>query len=303
MNSDNVAEFPAEPRAMPAPMAETRPLYWSVRRELWENRSIYLAPLIVAAVVLFASFVTIASIPTRGRNVDPAKQSRALVSPLKMAPAPIMLTTFLVAAFYCLDTLYSERRDRSILFWKSMPVSDATTLAAKASIPFVVLPVIALGLSVIVQTILRFLAMTVGVTNGISLSALREYGFFEATAVMVYGYYSHVLWFAPLFGWFVLVSAWARRMPVLWVVVPPMAIATLEGILFSSREFLRLVRYRLDGAMREAFAAHARDGNVNRYLDLDPVNFLTRPGLWLGLLFAAGCFAAAAHLRRRHEPI
>ena len=61
-----------------------------------------------------------------------------------MAPAPIMFATFLVGIFYCLDALHGERRDRSILFWKSLPVSDLTTVLSKASIPFAVLPLIGL---------------------------------------------------------------------------------------------------------------------------------------------------------------
>ena len=72
--------------------------------------------------------------------LDPAKRHALVVRPFSMAPAPIMLATFLVGLFYSLDALYGERRDRSILFWKSLPVSDRTTVLSKASIPLVVLP-------------------------------------------------------------------------------------------------------------------------------------------------------------------
>jgi ABC-2 type transport system permease protein len=125
------------------PLPETRLLYWSIRRELWENRSIYFAPLLVAAVVLFASLVNTLGVASRMRGasaLDAAQRHTAILQPFRMAPAPIMLTTFLVGIFYALDALYGERRDRSILFWKSLPVSDRTTVLAKASIPLVVLP-------------------------------------------------------------------------------------------------------------------------------------------------------------------
>src|SRR5713101_9164463 len=105
------SENAAQPR-----MSEIRPMFWSVRRELWENRSIYLAPLIVAAVVLFATALGTIGLPRRMRSLptlDPAKRHAAVVMPYSMAPAPIMLTTFLVGFFYCLDALYGERRDRS----------------------------------------------------------------------------------------------------------------------------------------------------------------------------------------------
>ena len=75
-----------------------------------------------------------------------------------MAPAPIMFATFLVGLFYCLDALYGERRDRSILFWKSLPVSDRTTVLSKASIPLVVLPLIAFALTAGRRSCLMLLA-------------------------------------------------------------------------------------------------------------------------------------------------
>ncbi|MEK6246359.1 MAG: ABC transporter permease, partial [Pseudomonadota bacterium] len=91
----------------PAPMSATRPFYWSVRRELWENRSILIAPLVVAAVVLFASSISTIGLPKRMRNaaLDPAKQHAVIVKPFSMAPAPIMMATLLVGFFYCLDAL------------------------------------------------------------------------------------------------------------------------------------------------------------------------------------------------------
>src|SRR5688500_15716246 len=117
--SNGVTEFPVDSQAIaPAAMSETRPMYWSVRREIWENRSIYIAPLIVAAFVLFATSINVmVSLPKTMRSLstlDPAKQHAAVVNPFEMAPAPIMLTTLIVAFFYSLDALYGERRDRSI---------------------------------------------------------------------------------------------------------------------------------------------------------------------------------------------
>ena len=56
--------------------------------------------------------------------------------------------------FYCLDALYGERRDRSILFWKSLPVSDLTTVLSKASIPIVVLPLLTFAVTVATQLIM-----------------------------------------------------------------------------------------------------------------------------------------------------
>jgi ABC-2 type transport system permease protein len=294
---------------LPAPRP-TRPMYWSVRRELWENRSIYIAPLVVTAVVLFGCLISTISLPRRMRAVsalDPAKQHAAVVRPFSMAPAPIMLATFLVAIFYCLDALHGERRERNILFWKSLPVSDRTTVLSKATIPFVVLPLIAYALSVVTQAVLLVLSTMLLLANRVSPVMLwGEFRFFQGLVIMFYGLTVHVLWFAPIYSWLLLVSAWARRMPVLWAAFPLFAIALAERIVFGTSHFGSLLKYRVVGAMTEAFVAGPRpggSGNIDRLSQLDPVKFLSAPGLWIGLIFAAVFLAAAVRMRRNQEPI
>lgn len=294
----------------PAPMSETRPVYWSVRRELWENRSIYLAPLIVAGVVIFASLINTLGMPKRMRTVselEPAKQHAAVVSPYSMAPAPIMLTTFLVGMFYALDALYGERRDRSILFWKSLPVSDRTIVLSKASIPLVVLPLIAFVLSVLTVTVLLFASTAWLVLNGASPVRLwTELRFVQEPIIMFYGLAVHTLWFAPIYCWLLLISAWARRAPFLWAILPPVAVSVFERVAFNTTHFSSLMRYRVMGAMREAFAVESKSGRVgiiDQLSQLDPARFLSSSGLWFGLILAAAFLAAAVRLRRNREPI
>ena len=283
---------------------ETLPLYWSVRRELWENRSILMAPLIVTAVVLFATSVSVMVTLVRAmRSLDSLRQPASVIRHFNMAPAPIMLTTFIVAMFYCIDALYSERRDRSILFWKSMPVSDLTTVISKVCIPFVVLPAIALLLSVLTQIVLIQLSSAMLIANGVSPGrSLAGFRFFAGIPIMIYGVGVHVLWFAPIYGWLMLVSAWARRATFLWAVLPFVAVSALERIVFGTSYFVSLIAYRFKGAMIEAFA-DGTNGNVVRFSQLRLGRFLTTPGLWLGLIFAAACFAVAVRLRRNREPI
>src|SRR5215471_19085804 len=125
--------------------SSTQPFYWSVRRELWENRSIYIAPLIVAAIELFGFVISTVGLPERRRDVllgDPAKARAAIEVPYDMAAVMLILTAFVVGLFYCLDALYGERRERSILFWKSLPVSDRTTMLSKINVPLIILPLV-----------------------------------------------------------------------------------------------------------------------------------------------------------------
>ena len=311
-HSNTEPESSFDPHGIPpAMMSATRPMYWSVRRELWENRSVYMAPLIVAVVVLFGTLISMIGLPRRMRTLsalDPAKQHTVVVRPHSMAPAPIILVTFLVGIFYSLDALHGERRDRSILFWKSLPVSDRTTVLSKASIPLVVLPLIGLALGVFTQHIVLLLSTAVLLVNGVSPATLwTEVRFIQEPLVMIYGLTVHVLWFAPIYGWLLLVSAWARRTPVLWAALPLFAIALVEKIAFNTSYFVHMLKYRVTGAMVEAFAVKSQGAAdhpvIDRLAQLDPARFLSTPGLWIGLVFAAAFLAAAVRLRRDREPI
>src|SRR4029077_21113295 len=174
----------------PAAMAETRPMYWSVRRELWENRSIYVAPLAAAAVYLLGILISLIWLPRSMRELaalDPAHQRVALATPYSHAAMLLMLTAFIVGIFYCLDALYGERRDRSILFWKSLPVSDLTTVLSKASIPLVVLPLLVLAITVPLQLIMRLLATAVLLLGGGGASPLwTQLPLFQLELVLLY---------------------------------------------------------------------------------------------------------------------
>src|SRR5437879_11384688 len=129
----------------------TRPLYWWVWRELWENRSIYIAPLAVAGVVLLGFMISTYGMPERRRGVllmDPAKQRALISEPYDAAAMMLIFTVFIVGVFYCLDALYADRRDRSILFWKSLPVPALTSVLSKARVPLVIPPLVSFVISV-----------------------------------------------------------------------------------------------------------------------------------------------------------
>jgi ABC-2 type transport system permease protein len=290
-------------------LTETRPFYWSVRRELWENRSLVVAPLVVTGLVLFASLIGMIGLPGRIRSLqtlDLAEQHVTVARPFAMAPAPIMLATILVGLFYSLDALYGDRRDRSILFWKSLPVSDLITVLSKAFVPLAVLPAIAFVLSVATVVCLMLLSTLILFVNGISPAPLwQEVRVLQQSLTMGYGLGVHALWFAPIYGWLLLVSAWARRSPLLWATLPLVVIAAIEHVVFRASGFASLLGYRVKGAMVEAFvAAPGRaKGEIHLLSQLDPWGFLGSPGLWTGLVFAALCLAVAVRLRRLREPI
>jgi len=291
----------------PAEPAATRPFYWSVRREIWENRSLWVAPLVVASLVLLASLIGLAALPRKLQQLPAPDAAQLHVEPFRpfdMAPAPIMFASLLVGLFYSLDALYGERRDRSILFWKSLPVSDRTAVLAKACVPLVVLPAIALALSVVTVAALTLLGSAVLLASGTSAAPLwAGQRIVQEPTIMLYGLTVHALWFAPIYAWLLLVSAWARRLPLLWAALPPFALAAVEKVALGTAHVPALLGYRVSGAMTEAFGAEAHDGHVDRVAQLDALRFLGSPGLWLGLAFAAICLAVAVRLRRDREPI
>jgi ABC-2 type transport system permease protein len=294
----------------PAPLSSTRPLYWSVRRELWENRSIYVAPLTAAAVYLLGYSISLIGLPRSVRSLaalHPMNQRVQLAMPYAHAGMLITATAFVVGIFYCLDALHGERRDRSILFWKSLPVSDLTTVLSKASIPFVVLPLLVFASTVVLQLIMLLLSGAVLLVSGASSATPWAPPLFEMQLVLFYGLIVMLLWHAPIYCWMLLVSGWARRATFLWAVLPPLALAALEYIAFHTSYLGSLLQNRLFGFTGAAFdltdkAGVPIDAHFIPLAQLAPGRFLSSPGLWVGLIFAAICLAAAVRLRRYQGP-
>ncbi len=266
-----------------------RRYWWSLRREWWENPAIYVVPLAAAALVIIGFVIS----EIRIVRALPHFQRALATQPYDFAQGLIMFSTMAVAVFYCLDTLYGERRDRSILFWKSLPVSDVTTVLAKATIPLLVLPLITF-----VATLLTFLVMMlVGTLFGIAHPPVGQTAMFLLYHLVTV----HGLWWAPFFGWMLLISAWAKRAPFVWATVPVIGLWLAERIAFNTSYFAGLLKARF-GASPEAIAVQGKMP-TDPMTHLTPGAFITSPALWLGLAITALCIAAAVRLRRYRGPI
>src|SRR6266581_3291022 len=290
------------------PGYSTRPFYWSVWRELWENRSIYVAPLIVAVVQIFGFAISTIGLADRRRAVlllDPAHQRAAIEQPYDLAAMMMIFIVFIVGVFYCLDALHGERRDRSIQFWKSLPASDLTTVLSKATIPLVVLPLVAFAIIVCVQLVMLLMSSANLLVHGVSpATTWAHFPVFQNWLVMLYGLIAIALWHTPIYGWLLLVSGWARRATFLWAVLPLIVIQIFEKIVFGTSFFAKLLQHRLMGFAPHAFGFHGEGHpTIDSLAQLTPGRYLGSAGFWIGLFVAAAFLFAAVRLRRYRGPL
>ena len=273
----------------------TQPMYWSVRRELWENRSIYIAPAAVAAVALFAFLIG-----TLGKSAELHKQSLA-AQPYNFVALLIMGTTFLVSIFYCLDALHGERRDRSILFWKSLPVSDTTAVLSKMAIPLVVLPLLTFAITFAAQLLMLIMQSGTLLLNGGNPAELWAHlPVVDMWPMLLYHLVTvHALYYAPIFAWLLFVSAWARRIPFLWAFLPLAAIGIVEKMAFGTSHFSRMLGARISGGMEGGSTPPPGHSLWGHFM---PIDFFFSPGLWVGFVVAAVFLAGAVRLRRVRGP-
>ena len=283
----------------------SRHLVWSIRRELWETRALFVAPMALALVILGGFAFNSGRYTDHMRHIQelmPSKQAAAAMLPFGLAASVIVATAWLVTAFYCLDALHGERRDRSILFWKSMPVSDLTAVMAKMSVPLAVAPLIAFLVALTAQVLLLLVAAAFLSFGGVEASAMfSRLPLGVMTVSLLYGTAVQALWFAPIFAYLLMVSAWAKRAVFAWAFIPVFAAWAVETITFGSSFVGNIIRYRMSGGQAHAYAIGGGDGPVTRLAQMTPGEFLAAPGLWLGLAFAAGFVAVAVQLRRRRE--
>ena len=319
MSSLNIAEEMgvALPERAETTTHSTRPFLWSLRRELWDNPSIVVAPAVVGLLLVIATFVAAV------RFTDPIllrlgekNLDLTTVAFVPFTPVPIFLgiTMVLVAAFYSLDALLGERQDRSILFWKSLPVSDSLTVLSKMAVPIVILPIITFVVA-IATDILIFVIETIAllVHHAPVVSAWAGIPVLSLLAFMAYSAIVVTLWYAPIYAWFLLVSAWVRRIPLIAAVAPFILLPFFEKIAFQTNHVRDFIADRIGGVFTVAFlhkyTEHSHHHSLVAYNGLPlndlltPGHFLAAPGLWGGLLFAALALFLIIRLRRSSGPI
>jgi ABC-2 type transport system permease protein len=283
----------------------------SVKREFWEHRALWLVPVVAAGLFIvgalfggvhFGSPGVDFHIGPRGAGPGVGDQH---VGGYVGAMSLLMIAAFLavfsgLAVFsYLLDCLFAERKDRSILFWKSLPVSDAQTVAAKLVVGMVLVPALVLVLAVVVQPLVAGIGW-------LRFPELRPFfggflGGLQALPYLVVAGIFGLLWYLPLATYLMLASVLAKRTPLMYAAIPPLALSIAEKLIFDTSYVNHLVGER-------TFPWASRVQHL--FVDAEPgwkavggdwwVLFQD-PKLWLGLVAAAGMMYLVVRLRRYRD--
>ncbi len=304
----------------PRPYSLARLMGWCMRRELWENRSIVIAPFAAAGLMIFSILIPVAKMLSPSQrfevvgNIQDDTHLHALWMPYVLVAMPVLAIGVFVAITYCLSALNGERRDRSILFWKSLPVSDLITILSKAGVPLVLVPLVSFVAAVLTQLAVFAIALIVFplvaakahlVWNGMPINSHTIGLIWSAVPVgyitfaMLYGVLATALWHAPIYAWLLLVGGWARRVTVVWAVAPVAGLIIAERVGLGSDRLGELIQHRLGDSVFLAFS-NLWDSKLP---EMTPVRFVSDPGLWMGLAVAALFLGLAVLLRRYRQPI
>ena len=304
-----------------------------LRREFWENKGAFrTTPIVIGGiyiVFLLMSIFTTAHFDSELYTfreavrvlANQSAEFRGMVMYQGMLGSSVFFTAVMgfVIFFYLLGSLYDDRKDRSILFWKSLPVSDTLTLASKLITAMVVIPTFFVLILVITHIIMAIIgsAMILSVDGNPWTLFLGVTNPLKAWAMIAASWFAHSIWALPMYGWLMLVSAFAPRVPLLFATLPLLVFAVLQTWI----EFLRTftLKSNIVGVVGEwmvnspaILTAQVHDGRGEIALGIplseefdhavSLVNMLDR--LWsvqmlAGLVVAAVCLAAALWLRHR----
>ena len=297
-----------------------------IRRELWESRSLWIAPLVVAGVLMVISALGgvhyndgddfwIGSNDSL-QDLSPAERERVLEhmnpkpevremitsSVFAMLTMVQLITLGIVVFFYLLDSLLAERRDRSILFWKSLPISDGEVVTSKALTALVAAPLFVYVVSAVMVLLCSGIIALRMVDLPFSLFSFSAWLNVEAVAigfiVMV------VLWYLPLAGYLLVVSVWVRKNAFLWAVLPPVAVLIIEKLITHTNYVGDFLGSRFAGfafAMSPQNLRHI-DDTGSEHLVLESYKLIGQVfadyEIWAGMAAGLALIYLAARIRR-----
>jgi len=300
-----------------------------IKRELWEHRSIFVTPAAIAGVMMLLTLMTLVfagdfqqelNLAIFGaQNVAGETERKAVLTGFFLISSqPFLIGLGVLTVFYALDSLYAERKDKSILFWRSLPVTDAETVISKLLTALVVIPAIAM-IGIVVTNLINLIVTSIWVSSKGGDAGMLVWGsvsFADNWTAMVVVLYAIALWMSPFIGWFLFVSAWTRRSPLLMAFLPLIVIPIIEGIFLRSAHFWTAVWGRaaripvFAGIDIERFfdednpmhgAGNIPEEIVSLLGHLDIAKFVTSIDTWIGLVVCGLLTTAAIYVRRYRD--
>lgn len=317
-------------------------LKWLLKREYWEHKGgFFWAPLVVSSILGLLTIGTMLSAVIFGRDggfnfvgnpgginlreglsaisaTDKLEIAQSLAAGYPAVAIPVMVTFGFVVFFYCLGCLFDERKDRSILFWKSLPISDRDSVFSKAFTALIVGPMIAAAFTIALSLVILFTLMILAAFNGLNLfgSVLTDSNFYLVIVQIISFIPIYALWALPTVGYLMFVSSWAKSKPFLWAVGVPV----LGGVILTWVNFLADSPFKLDkyweiivarglgstfpgtwlGHVSES-SANINPSNVISYMMSNTYGLLGTANLWIGVLIGAAFLFAAVKMRRYRD--
>ena len=151
---------------------------------------------------------------------------------LSSMSAPLLIILWFVMFFYLLNSLYEDRKDRSILFWKSLPVSDVMTILSKLGVALIAVPLVYLAGIALLQFSGLILLSLAAMGSDVAVwdtvwgpsNLLSEW--FGYVGIMLF----YSVWALPFYGWLLAVSAYVKSVPLVWALGVPFAFTIVERI-------------------------------------------------------------------------
>jgi ABC-2 type transport system permease protein len=287
---------------------------WQVRREVWEHKAIWVAPLIVIGCLALSMLVSRLHLgpdieidgiaPLAG--LSDAKLARLVMIAYAGLTVVVFAVMGIIAFFYAIDALYADRRDRSVLFWKSLPLSDAESVFSKFVVASVLIPMVAAAAAVLAQFVVAAVASARLAMTGFDAAGLLWHpeAILGGLVIALLAGVTAAFWYAPVLAYLMLASSWAPRAPFLWAVLPPVAL--IVGDFVGARLFgIARVLRDVEGPDADPSTDEEVRAEVARVADLDVagnlLEFFRSPELWLGLAAAGLLLAAAIWVRRYRD--
>jgi ABC-2 type transport system permease protein len=280
---------------------------WLIRREFWENRAIWMIPAVFGALLIVAALFGQVSIPTLSTPVENFQFTAVF---LFAFGGMFYVVMSVYATWYLLDCLYADRKDRSILFWKSLPISDSRTVLNKLLVAMILIPLVYFVAADVTALLAAFI-ISIRARSSIGGALWQGNLWLNMQALWIYTIIVSAIWFLPVAGWLMVVSAWAKRAVMLWAVLPPLVLYIIERVFFGTHVVGHIIAERLKGLPAAALQGPGTgswsingsgdSASLNFPTDvfhfINPVGFISNPQTLVGAAVGVALIVGAIYLR------